>query len=174
MGEKVYVGIDLGHAFHQVALVRGAEGELAELFRIGRGRVGVEAVVSRVEATGARLEDVVITVEATSSYWNELVWGLTDRGYCVYLADPKKAHDLRKFYALHTKTDVTDAEALARMGKRKAIPVLEQALEEEQEPIVRKEIARSIAVLRESREASVGGRRRGRERGIFSLAPEGG
>lgn len=28
---------------------------------------------------------------------------------------PKKAYDLRKFYALHTKTDVTDAEALARM-----------------------------------------------------------
>jgi transposase len=31
------------------------------------------------------------------------------------MAHPKKAHDLRKFYAVHTKTDVTDSEALARM-----------------------------------------------------------
>ena len=57
----------------------------------------------------------MFTIEATSDYWWELAWELVDRGCEVYLAHPKKAHDLRKFYALHTKTDVTDAEALARM-----------------------------------------------------------
>ncbi len=59
--------------------------------------------------------DLLFTIEATSDYWWELAWDLGDRGCRVYLAHPKKAHDLRKFYALHTKTDVTDAEALARM-----------------------------------------------------------
>ncbi len=59
--------------------------------------------------------DLVFTIEATSDYWWELAWELDNRRCVVYLAHPKKAHDLRKFYALHTKTDVTDAEALARM-----------------------------------------------------------
>jgi transposase len=57
----------------------------------------------------------VVTIEATANYWNELVRVLIGRGCRVYLAHPKKAHDLRKFYAVHTKTDVTDSEALARM-----------------------------------------------------------
>jgi transposase len=40
---------------------------------------------------------------------------LRQRGCEVYLISPKKGHDLRRFFRTHTKTDVTDAEALARM-----------------------------------------------------------
>jgi transposase len=59
--------------------------------------------------------DLAVSVEATSNYWQELVGMLRRAGCEVYLISPKKGHDLRRFYALHTKTDVTDAEALARM-----------------------------------------------------------
>ena len=45
----------------------------------------------------------------------------------MYLAQPKKAHDLRKFYADHTKTDITDAEALARMPLRRGSSALRAA-----------------------------------------------
>jgi transposase len=115
MSRKLYAGVDLGQRFHQVAVVDQEEELVGEPFKIERGRLGIEALLGVFRTLGSRPADVVVTIEATGNYWNELVWALTPRGFCVYLAHPKKAHDLRRFYALHTKTDVTDSEALARM-----------------------------------------------------------
>ena len=115
MAQKVYVGVDLAKEFHQVMAVGPDHQVLAPTFRIGRGRGGVQEMIERLRFLVRQESDLVFTVEATSDYWWELAWELDDRGCTVYLAHPKKAHDLRKFYALHTKTDVTDAEALARM-----------------------------------------------------------
>lgn len=115
MSMQVYVGVDLAKDFHQVVAVGGDHKILAPTFRIGRGRRGVEQMLDRLRFLVRDETDLVFTIEATSDYWWELSWELADRGCSVYLAHPKKAHDLRKFYALHTKTDVTDAEALARM-----------------------------------------------------------
>jgi len=111
----LYAGIDLGKGYHQVAMVDERKEGLGEPFRIGRGRAGAELVLRRAKLCGARPEDLVVTVEATGDYWRELVWAFVNAGCRVYLAQPKKAHDLRKFYADHTKTDITDSEALARM-----------------------------------------------------------
>jgi transposase len=115
MAGTLYVGIDLGKGFHQVAMVDGRKERVGEPYRIGRGRAGAELVLKRAKLCGARSEDVVVTIESTGDYWRELVWAFVNAGCRVYLAQPKKAHDLRKFYADHTKTDITDAEALARM-----------------------------------------------------------
>ena len=115
MAGTLHVGIDLGKGFHQVAMVREGEGRLGEPYRIGRGRAGAELVLKRAKLCGVEAKDIVVTIEATGDYWRELVWAFVNAGCRVYLAQPKKAHDLRKFYADHTKTDITDAEALARM-----------------------------------------------------------
>jgi transposase len=112
MEMKRYAGIDLGQRFHQVAVVDGTGHQAVRSFRIGRGRRGMEQLVVGCGADG---EDLTVSIEATGNYWNELVGALRQRGCEVYLISPKKGHDLRRFYALHTKTDVTDAEALARM-----------------------------------------------------------
>jgi transposase len=113
---RLYVGIDLAMTTHQVAVADEQQRLVCPPFEMGRGRSGCDFILKRVKALGAEvLSDVSVTIEATGSYWNELVWELRERGCTVYLAHPKKAHDLRRFYALHTKTDVTDAEALARM-----------------------------------------------------------
>lgn len=108
-------GVDLGKGFHQVAMVDERKERVGEPYRIGRGRAGTELVLKRAKLCGARPEEVVVTIEATGDYWRELVWAFVNAGCRVYLAQPKKAHDLRKFYVDHTKTDITDAEALARM-----------------------------------------------------------
>ncbi len=115
MSQEVYVGVDLAKDFHQVMAVGSDHKVLAPTFRIGRGRGGVKEMIERLRFLVRQESDLVFTIEATSDYWWELAWELDDRGCVVYLAHPKKAHDLRKFYALHTKTDVTDAEALALM-----------------------------------------------------------
>lgn len=109
---KHYAGIDLGQRFHQVA-VADESGQAARApFRIGRGREGVARLLEEVAVDATAL---VVSVEATGSYWYELVGELRQRGCTVYLVSPKKSHDLRRFFRMHTKTDVTDAEALARM-----------------------------------------------------------
>ncbi len=115
MTGRFYVGMDLGQRFHQVTVVNEGQRRIGVPFRVKRGRQGVEAMMQQLRLLGVRAADVVVTIEATASYWNELVGMLTNLGCCVCLAHPKKAHDLRKFFAVHTKTDVTDSEALARM-----------------------------------------------------------
>jgi transposase len=111
MSEKIYAGMDLGQRFHQVAVVSANRKELVAPFRVGRGRRGIQEFLDGLRFLTRDPEQVVVTVEATGNYWNELIWDLSARGCEVYLAHPKKAHDLRRFFALHTKTDITDAEA---------------------------------------------------------------
>jgi transposase len=115
MGRTIYVGVDLGKSFHQVAAVDEQKELVVPAFQVERGSRGIAEILQRLRFLTRSAVDLVFTIEATGNYWNELVWELSERGSLVYLAHPKKAHDLRKFYALHTKTDVTDAEALARM-----------------------------------------------------------
>jgi transposase len=115
MAGTLYVGMDLGKRFHQVAVVDERKEVVGAPFRVNRGSRGIEKLLRQLKLYGAGSKDLVVTVEATANFWNELVWALTMRGCRVYLAQPKKAYDLRKFYADHTKTDITDAEALARM-----------------------------------------------------------
>jgi len=115
MAGRLYVGVDLGKGFHQVSVVDEKKEQVGEPFRIQRGSGGIEKILRQLRLYGAKPGDLVVTIEATGSYWNELVFALASRGCRVYLAQPKKVHDLRKFYADHTKTDITDAGALARM-----------------------------------------------------------
>lgn len=115
MAERLYVGMDLGKSFHQVSVVDERKEEVGRPFKITRGMRGIEKLLRQLRLYGAEAQDLFVTVEATGNMWNELVWVLTSRGCRVYLAQPKKAHDLRKFYRDHTKTDITDSAALARM-----------------------------------------------------------
>jgi transposase len=119
MNAKRYAGIDLGQQFHQVAVVDSEGRTVVRSFRIGRGKSAVDQLV---KGCGVGVEELVVSIEATGNYWNELVGVLRERGCTVYLISPKKGHDLRRFYRGHTKTDVTDAQALARM------PLVDQSL----------------------------------------------
>lgn len=115
MAHRFYVGIDLGKRFHQVAVVDAQQREAMPSFSIGRGQSGLDTLLSSLETGDADIGATVFTIEATTEWWNALAWPLSERGAVVYLAPPKKAHDLRRFYVQHTKTDVTDAQALARL-----------------------------------------------------------
>jgi len=115
MRHKAWIGMDLGKRFHQVAVIDAVKREIVSPFRVRRGREGVRTLQERLREVGVSDKEMVVTIEATGNYWNELVGMLRVAGCEVYLVHPKKAHDLRKFYRDHTKTDVTDAEALARM-----------------------------------------------------------
>ena len=61
---KLFVGLDLGQRFHQVAVINAAMELVVEPFRIKRGREGIEALMERVKGQGAGPEDVVVTIAA--------------------------------------------------------------------------------------------------------------
>jgi hypothetical protein len=51
---KLFVGLDLGQRYHQVAVINAAMKLLGDPFRIKRGRAGTEALMERIKAQGAR------------------------------------------------------------------------------------------------------------------------
>ncbi len=111
---RFLVGLDLGSHGHEV-VVCNEQGERVRRFPIGRGRGGHEQLqreVSEILAGGGRAEYVV---EAAQNLWQEIIHPLHAAGERVYLVDPTKCSDLRKFYSRHTKTDTIDAEATARL-----------------------------------------------------------
>jgi transposase len=111
---RFLVGLDLGSRQHEVVIC-DEQGERVRRFSIGRGRGGQEQLereVSAVLAGGGRAEYVV---EAAQNFWQEIIHPLHAAGQKVYLVDPTKCSDLRKFYSRHTKTDTIDAQATARL-----------------------------------------------------------
>ncbi len=111
---RFLVGLDLGSRGHEVVIC-DEEGDRVRRFSIGRGRGGQEQLqreVSEILAGGGRAEYVV---EAAQNFWQEVIHPLHAAGERVYLVDPTKCSDLRKFYSRHTKTDTIDAHATARL-----------------------------------------------------------
>ena len=110
-----YVGFDLGSREHEVS-VCDAEGKTAHGFRMPRGRAGHRVLREEIDRCVPSGVDVVYLVEAAGNLWQEGVHPLDAAGEAVFLLSPVKCSDLRKFYRRHTKTNVIDAEATARVG----------------------------------------------------------
>lgn len=115
MKPRVYAGVDLGGAFHQVQVTNAAGERLGKSFRIGRGKAALVELKEGVRRVAGGDVDAVYTVEATQNYWLELVHPLQRAGAAVYLVSPAKSTALRTFYRRHTKNDAIDAEALSRL-----------------------------------------------------------
>jgi transposase len=115
MKPRVYAGVDLGGAFHQVQITTAAGDRLGKSFRIGRGKAGLAALKEGLRRVAGEGAEAVYTIEATQNYWLELVHPLQRAGATVYLVSPSKSTALRTFYRRHTKNDAIDAEALSRL-----------------------------------------------------------
>jgi len=115
MTPRVYAGVDLGGAFHQVQITNAVGERLGKSFRIGRGKTGLAELQEGLRRIAGDDVDPVYTIEATQNYWLELVHPLQRAGASVYLVSPSKSSALRTFYRRHTKNDAIDAEALSRL-----------------------------------------------------------
>lgn len=115
MTQRVFVGVDLGGAFHQVQVTTEGGERLGKSFRIRRGRQGHEDLRAGVASVAGEEAEAVFTVEASQNYWLEVVHPLKREGRKTYLASPAKSADLRRFYHKHTKTDTIDAAAVSRL-----------------------------------------------------------
>jgi transposase len=109
-----YVGLDLGSQGHEV-VVCDETGNRIHRFGIGRGKQGRDALQREIGTLVGSQGKAVYAIEAAQNFWQELIHPLHASGETVYLVDPTKCSDLRKFYHRHTKTDSIDALATARL-----------------------------------------------------------
>ena len=83
MKTRVYAGVDLGGAFHQVQVTDAGGRRLGKSFRIGRGKAGLAALQDGVRRVAGDDVEPVYTIEATQNYWLELVHPLQRAGTTV-------------------------------------------------------------------------------------------
>ena len=113
--ETRILGVDLGIATKHVAVVLDGDGGtlLRRSCRSTAQSLGwIEQQALEGTAPGTKM---TVVVEPTGSAWLPLAAYFLGRGHTVLRVSSAKAHDLRQFYARHTKTNGIDAEALARI-----------------------------------------------------------
>ena len=116
-GEAVYsVGFDLGGKAHEV-VVTDPDGERVHRFAMGRGRHGFDQLQQEMAAFLPSASRAVYVVEAAQNFWQEVVHPLHSAGEEVYLVDPTKCADFRKFFHRYVKTDPIDALATSRLPR---------------------------------------------------------
>ncbi len=114
--ETRYFGIDLGGQGHEVCVCSG-DGTQVGRFEMPRGLAGWQRLRSEAAQQVPAGGRAVYLVEAAQSFWQEVVHPLSAAGEEVYLLNPIKCSDLRKFYRRHTKTDAIDAHATAQVAR---------------------------------------------------------
>jgi transposase len=107
MGE-VFVGVDVSKARLDVA-VRPAGG----VWAVTNDEAGFATLVGRLKP----LEPRLVIVEATGGYQAPLVAALTVAGLAVAVVNPRQVRDFGRATGQLAKTDVLDAEVIARFGE---------------------------------------------------------
>lgn len=113
--ERRLVGIDLGIASAHTVRVLDGGGETVAKRRAwptveSLGEVETAALAGT--PTGTRLE---VVIEPTGPAWMPIAVFFAARGHVVHRVSSAKAHDLRRFFSRHTKTNGIDADTLARL-----------------------------------------------------------
>ncbi|BDG03601.1 IS110 family RNA-guided transposase [Anaeromyxobacter oryzae] len=107
MGEA-FVGIDVSKARLDVA-VRPS----GEVWAVTNDEAGFATLVERLKP----LEPKLVIVEATGGYQAPLVAALTVAGIAVAVVNPRQVRDFGRATGQLAKTDVLDAEVIARFGE---------------------------------------------------------
>jgi transposase len=117
---QLYVGIDVSLKTLSVAWGRSAE-TIGKAQTYLQTRVGYQALVKALRATGCKAQQAVVVLEATSTYWMQVAVVLCEAGYEVRVVNPKQAHHFMQAQMQQTKTDAIDAQRLAQMAAQQAL-----------------------------------------------------
>ncbi len=104
----VFVGIDVSKARLDVA-VRPS----GEIWAVTNDEAGFATLVGKLQAVGPKL----VIVEATGGYQAPLVAALTVASIPVAVVNPRQVRDFARATGQLAKTDVLDAEVIARFGE---------------------------------------------------------
>jgi transposase len=111
--EKLYAGIDI-HKENLAGCIMDGDGNITREHIFPSTKKAVERFLSDIPSS-----DITIAIEACRM-WRGTYIILTEMGYEVKLANPKKTHDI----ACKKKTDKVDARILADLLRAKYLPEL--------------------------------------------------
>ena len=106
METELFAGIDVGKEKHRIA-VKDENYKIIESFGFKTDCLGFCELAKRVPL------NAVIGLEATNEYDKPLVNFLKNKGYEVYVFNPRKTKSFAKVNHIATKTDKVDAKILA-------------------------------------------------------------
>lgn len=107
--EQIFIGIDVSKATLDVA-VRGE----SRVQRFANTEAGVAALLASLSPSQAKV--AVILMEATGGLERLSAAQLCLAGYAVMVVNPRQAHDFAKALGYLSKTDKSDAQALAQFA----------------------------------------------------------
>jgi transposase len=108
--EQYFVGVDIAKAKFDLALLGKSK---THLFENTEG--GIAATLAELEPLKDSI--AVILMEATGGLEQPLASALCLAGYAVMVVNPRQAHDFAKALGFLSKTDKTDAQALAQFAR---------------------------------------------------------
>jgi transposase len=108
-----FLGIDVGKAAHEAALLDEAE-QVVWRLRFASTKAGLQALAERL--AGLSAQEVVVGFEATSMFWLTLHAWLQAQGFAaVFVLNPLQTKAFRNANLRGSKTDRIDAVAIARL-----------------------------------------------------------
>jgi transposase len=124
------VGIDIGKRPHQAAFLHETGERASRPLRFPNTPTGSRRLAARLATLPG---PITIGIEATANYWTGMYHRLVADGYAVSVVNPLQAERYRTTALRPTKTDGSDATALAdlvRIGRAKASDVPTEADQE--------------------------------------------
>lgn len=105
----IYVGIDVGRAFHVYSIV-DSEGKKLSSGKIKSTQIGLDELSSAL----TQYDVALVGMEATGHYWRNLYHSLRMRGYTCSVLNPITTKYFRRMTLGKHKTDALDADCIAR------------------------------------------------------------
>jgi transposase len=116
MEQRRIIGLDLGIASAHTARVLSGDGEVIakrKAFPTTQSLDALEAVALEGAPPGTVLE---VVMEPTGPAWLPIAVFFISRGHKVFRVPSAKAHDMRRYFSRHAKSNSIDADALARLA----------------------------------------------------------
>jgi transposase len=116
MKERRIIGLDLGIASEHTARVLTGDGEVVakrKAIPTTESLRALEAAALEGAPPGTGLE---IVMEPTGPAWLPIAVFFTSRGHRVFRVPSAKAHDMRRYFSRHAKSNSIDAESLAKLA----------------------------------------------------------
>ena len=115
------IGIDIAKKTYALAIKIGDKISTGEFTNDAKGHAQMMRWVKRITKNSDRL----FIMEATSTYHLDLAIWLFTKGEKVAVVNPRPVHNFRKALEYENKTDLTDAQVLARYGEIKNLRLWE-------------------------------------------------